>query len=48
MNKIQKINTTTFRQDKVINNKKIVDAIIGDEKQGKFFPRLKLKKWDSG
>jgi len=47
MNKIQKINTTTFRQDKVINNEKIVDAIIGDEKQGKFFPRLKLKKWDN-
>ena len=47
MNKIQKINQTTFRQNKVINNEKIVDAIIGDEKQGKFFPRLKLKKWDN-
>ena len=41
MNNIQKINTTTFRQNK------IVDAIIGDEKQEKFFPRLKLKKWEN-
>lgn len=42
--KLQKVTDTTFQ---VTPASGAIEAVVGDEKQAKFFPRVKLKKWDN-
>ena len=39
---MRKLNDSTFTADH-----KNIEAVVGDEKQADFYPRLKIKKWDN-
>ncbi len=41
---LQKVNSTTYQ---AVPSDSSIEAVVGDEKQSKFFPRVKLKKWNN-